>query len=471
MKLSLLISLLIAGAMTLPAVESGDAKAPTRAPQKPNILILLADDLGYADVGFQGAHDIPTPNIDSLAKAGVHFTNGYVSSVMCSPSRAGLLTGRSQSRFGHEVNWEQSIPNDPRGLPVAEKTMADQLKAAGYRTGIVGKWHLGESPQFHPNRRGFDEFFGFTTGGHDYDCASYTTDVPANRKKYAHYLSPLERNGVEEQHVGYLTELLGSEAAAFIHRNKDQPWFLYAAFNAPHTPLQATPALLDRVKTISDEKRRTYAAMVVGLDDAVGAILAQLRADGLEDRTLIFLLSDNGGPLEKNGSLNTPLNGHKGQVWEGGFRVPFVAQWKGTLPAGKTYERPVSSLDILPTALAAAGAASIAPQPLDGVNIVPFLLGDQSGDPHEYLFWRMKARNIWAVRRGDDKLMLQQHKSARLFNLANDIGETTDLAKPELRDALQKAYDAWNATLPEPLWGPDDEESGASKNNTKQPKN
>jgi arylsulfatase A-like enzyme len=454
---SLLTSLLIAGAMTINTAQSVDAMPATRPPQKPNILILLADDLGYADLGFQGAKDIPTPNIDSLARTGVRFTDGYVSSVMCSPSRAGLLTGRSQSRFGHEINWEQSIPNDPRGLPVTEKTMADQLKAAGYRTGIVGKWHLGESPQFHPNKRGFDEFFGFTSGGHDYFCETYTASPPAKRKRYAHYLTPLERNGVAETHTGYLTEVLGGEAAAFIHRSKDQPWFLYASFNAPHTPLQATPALLDRVKAIPDEKRRTYAAMVCGLDDAVGAILRQLREDQLEERTLIFFLSDNGGPLEKNGSLNTPLNGHKGQVWEGGIRVPFVARWKGVLPGGSTYGHPVSSLDILPTALAAAGAASIAAQPLDGVNIVPFLLGAQTGVPHECLFWRMKARNIWAVRHGDDKLMLQQYKTPRLFNLAGDIGEKTDLAgqKPELRDALQKAYDAWNATLPEPLWGPE----------------
>ncbi|MCX7826754.1 MAG: sulfatase-like hydrolase/transferase, partial [Verrucomicrobiae bacterium] len=322
---------------------------------QPNILILLSDDQGYADLGCQGAKDIPTPNIDSLAKSGVRCTAGYVSAPMCSPSRAGLLTGRSQSRFGHEINWEPdhpADPNDKRGLPLTEKTIADHLNAAGYRTGLVGKWHLGEAAPFHPNRRGFDEFFGFVGGGHDYFCENYTTTPPANRPRYAHYLTPLERNGAPQPvATGYLTTVLGKEAAAFIHRNKAQPWFLYAAFNAPHSPLQATPELLERVKHIADEKRRTYAAMVVGLDDAVGAILKQLRDDDLEERTLIFFLSDNGGPLARNGSLNTPLRGEKGGMLEGGIRVPFLVQWKGVLPAGKTYNRPVSSLDILPTAL------------------------------------------------------------------------------------------------------------------------
>lgn len=420
---------------------------------KPNILILLADDMGYADLGCQGAKDIPTPHIDSLARSGIRCTSAYVSSCMCSPSRAGLLTGRSQSRFGHEINWEEIRTNDPQGLPLAEKTMADQLKTAGYRTGMVGKWHLGESPQQHPNQRGFDDFFGFVRGGHIYFCDKFSATLPSGKAGY--YYSLLERNGVPEKSTGYLTTVLGHECAGFIHRRKDQPWFLYASFNAPHTPLQATPELLARVKTIPDEKRRTYAAMVVGLDDAVGEILAQLKADGLEERTLVFFLSDNGGPQDRNGSLNTPLRGEKGQMFEGGIRVPFLMQWKGTLPAGQTYARAVSSLDILPTALAAAGTPSIATQPLDGVDIVPFLASRRSGDPHEFLFWRMKARSIWAVRSGDDKLVMQKTKTPQLINLASDLAESTDLANKNnsRRDELQRNYDTWNATLPEPLWG------------------
>ncbi len=429
--------------------------APAQAapePPKPNILILLADDLGYADLGIQGAKDIPTPNIDSLARQGVRFTSGYVSSAMCSPSRAGLITGRSQSRFGHDINWEPDWPvdpNDPRGLPLTETTLGDQLKAAGYHTGVIGKWHLGEAPPFHPNRRGFDEFFGFIGGGHNYFTASYRDTPPLN-----FYNTLLERNGEPQPaSPGYLTTVLGEESAAFIHRNKEKAWLLYAAFNAPHTPIQATPELLERVKSIQDEKRRAYAAMVVGLDDAVGRILKQLREDGLEERTLIFFLSDNGGTTENNTSSNTPLRGRKGQMFEGGIRVPFFAQWKGVLPAGKTYDRPVSSMDILPTALALAGANSIASQPLDGVDLMPYLTGQKSGDPHEMLFWRLAERDIWAVRGGDDKLVRQNGK-VTLHNLANDLGEARDLdgKLPEVRAKLQKAFDEWHAKLIPPLW-------------------
>lgn len=419
---------------------------------RPNILILLSDDQGYADLGIQGSKDIPTPNIDSLAHHGVRCTEGYVSSAMCSPSRAGLITGRSQSRFGHEINWEPEWPvdpNDQRGLPLSEKTIGDQLKAAGYRTGVIGKWHLGEAPPFHPNRRGFDEFFGFIGGGHNYFCDKYRVTPPLN-----YYNTALERNGVSQPITpGYLTTVLGDEAASFIHRNKDEPWMLYTAFNAPHTPVQATPELLERVKGIADESRRTYAAMVVGMDDAVGTILKQLREDGLEERTLIFFLSDNGGTTENNTSSNAPLRGRKGQMWEGGIRVPFIAQWKGVLPVGKTYDRPVSSLDILPTALAAAGTPGLGGLPLDGVDLVPYFTGKKSGDPHEMLFWRMDERDIWAVRDGSHKIV-QQFGKRCLYDLPSDIGESKDLTGklPEVRERLQKAYDAWSVTLPKPLW-------------------
>jgi arylsulfatase A-like enzyme len=419
---------------------------------RPNVLVILADDLGYADLGVQGSKDIPTPNIDSLAHHGVRCTEGYVSSPMCSPSRAGLLTGRSQSRFGHEINWEPdwpADPNDPRGLPLTEKTLADHLKAAGYHTGIVGKWHLGEAPPYHPNRRGFDEFFGFIGGGHNYFCGAYRDTPPQN-----YYNTPLERNGVPQPVTpGYLTTVLGDEAAAFIHRNKEKPWLLYTAFNAPHTPMQATPELLERVKNIPNDSRRTYAAMVVGMDDAIGRILQQLRDDGLEQRTLIFFLSDNGGTTEDDTSSNSPLRGRKGMMWEGGIRVPFLARWKGVLPAGKTYDRPVSSLDILPTALAAAGATGVASQPLDGVDLTPYLTGRKSGDPHEMLFWRMTERDTRAVRHGSHKLVKQGQKP-NLFDLATDVREANDLSGklPEVRDRLQKAYDEWAATLPNALW-------------------
>jgi arylsulfatase A-like enzyme len=433
------------------ALSAAPAEAADPSP-RPNILILLSDDQGYADLGIQGSKDIPTPHIDSIGHNGVRFTAGYVSSAMCSPSRAGFITGRSQSRFGHDVNWHPEWPvdpNDTRGLPLTEKTIGDQLKAAGYHTGIVGKWHLGEAPPFHPNRRGFDEFFGFISGGHNYPTASYRDSPPVH-----HYNSLLERNGEPQPAApGYLTTVLGEQSASFIHRNKKKPWLLFTSFNAPHTPIEATPKLLERVKHIENEKRRTYAAMVVGMDDAVGRILKQLRDDGLEERTLIFFLSDNGGTTEDHTSSNTPLRGRKGLMWEGGLRVPFLAQWKGVMPAGKTYDRPVTSLDILPTALAAASATSIASQPLDGVDLLPYLNGKKSGDPHDFLFWRIAERNIWAVRSGDQKLV-KQGDEISLFDLATDIREARDLAGklPEVQERLQKAFDEWQASLSKPLW-------------------
>ena len=428
-------------------------------PARPNILVILADDLGYADLGAQGCTDIPTPHIDSIARGGVRCTSGYVSSCMCSPSRAGLMTGRSQSRFGHEINWEGNGPSGEKGLPLTEQTFPQLLKAGGYRTGVIGKWHLGNVEKFHPLARGFDVFFGFLGGGHDY-LMDWRTDNLLQRNR-----TPLGATGKQRDDSRYLTTVLGDEAAAFIHRNKAAPWFLYLPFNAPHTPQQATAALLARFAHIADEKRRLYAAMVSGMDDAVGVVLAQLRKDGLEENTFIVFLSDNGGPLERNGSLNTPLSGEKGTMFEGGIRVPFFVQWQAKLPAGKTYDRAVSSLDLLPTALAISGTPAPKDVQFDGVNLVPFLTGERSGDPHETLFWRMKYRRIWAVRAGDDKIVMQAQgktphptsKTPRLIDLAADLKELTDRTTSDAARAaeLRARYDAWNATLPEPLWQPE----------------
>jgi arylsulfatase A-like enzyme len=426
---------------------------------QPNILILLADDLGYADLGVQGCKDIPTPHIDSIAKNGVRCTSGYVSSCMCSPSRAGLMTGRSQSRFGHEINWEGNGPSGEKGLPVTEKTFPQLMKAGGYHTGIIGKWHLGNEERFHPMARGFDEFFGFLGGSHDY-LMDWRQNNLLQRGR-----DTVGATSKQPDDSRYLTTVLGNEAAAFIHRNKDAPWFLYLPFNAPHTPQQATAALLARFAHIEDKQRQHYAAMVSGMDDAVGVVLDQLRKDGIEDNTLIVFLSDNGGPLDRNGSLNAPLSGEKGTMFEGGIRVPFFVQWKAKLPAGITYDRAVSSLDLLPTSLAIGGVNAPKDIAFDGVNIVPFLTGERSGDPHENLFWRMTARGIWAIRSGDDKIVMQHRggpphpvsKTPRLVNLATDVKELTDHSTTDLVrfNELKASYDTWNATLPNPLWGPE----------------
>lgn len=435
------------------------------AADKPNVLILFSDDQGSADLSCQGSKDIPTPNIDSLAKNGVRCTQGYVSSCMCSPSRAGLLTGRSQSRFGHEINWEGIDATGVRGLPVTEKTLADHLKVAGYRTGCVGKWHLGDVAKFHPKQRGFDEYFGHIGGSHDY----FASKDGGKGGTYA--LEGWDGKPFEFAN-DYLTDINGRAACEFIRKGgAAQPWFLYVAFNAPHGPLQASEKYLKRFAHIADEQRRTYAAMVSALDDAVGAILAELKARGAEENTLIFFLSDNGGPLDRNASLNTPLSGEKGFMLEGGIRTPYLVQWKSKLPAGKVYEKPVSSLDISATALAAANGSSESAKAytptlaLDGVDLIPYFKGEKEGRPHEVLYWRMTARGIWAIRMGDWKLVTHNgwhdlpaaRPRPRLIDLANDPGELHDLSdkEPAKLAELQSAYNAWAATLPEPLWSTD----------------
>ncbi|MEW6200412.1 MAG: sulfatase, partial [bacterium] len=410
-----------------------------------NIIVILADDLGYAEPGCQGGKDIPTPNIDSLAANGVRFTSGTVSCPVCSPTRAGLLTGRYQQRFGHEFNPGPAVSaSDIFGLPLGEKTMADRLKALGYATGIVGKWHLGYNEAYTPTRRGFDEFFGFLGGAHP----------------YFQYLNPDRKGGegsimrgtepVEEKE--YLTYAFAREAAAFIERHKGHPFFLYLSFNAVHAPLQATGKRLEKFNGIKDTTRRTFAAMLDAMDEGIGKVLKKLRELNLEENTLIVFLSDNGGPTLSTSSRNDPLNGFKGQVYEGGVRVPFIVQWKAKLPMGAVYDKPVISLDILPTAIAAAGALTTPQMNLDGVNLLPYLTGEAAGAPHEHLFWRFGGQS--AVRSGNWKLARFETGDPMLFDLAEDIGEKNDHAakNPDKLKKLLAAYNEWNAQNIAPLW-------------------
>jgi arylsulfatase A-like enzyme len=434
---------------TIPVLllEAGPAHAADAAARKPNVIILLADDLGYADVGFQGCKDIPTPNIDSLAKNGVRCTNGYVSGPYCSPTRAGLLTGRYQQRFGHEFNPGPATV----GLPVTETTMADRFRANGYATGWVGKWHLGSVAKFHPQKRGFQDAFGFLGGAHAY---------------FPEKGAPIFRGTEEVAEKEYLTDAFGREAVAFIDRHKSEPFFLYLAFNAVHTPMQATDERLKKFADIKEPTRRTYAAMTFAMDEAIGNVLAKLRAEKLEENTLIVFFSDNGGPTMNgtsiNGSRNTPLRGSKRTTLEGGIRVPFVFSWKGKLPEGKTYDQPIIQLDILPTALAAADIPVKAEWKLDGVNLLPHLNGKEKAAPHDTLYWRLGAQT--AIRQGDWKLVRYDPAAdgsrgtvteGKLYNLAQDIGETTDLAakEPERVKKMEDVWQAWQATLAKPLWG------------------
>lgn len=423
------------------------ATALAEAARKPNVIVILADDLGYADVGFNGCKDIPTPNIDSLAKHGVRCSSGYVSHSFCSPTRAGLMTGRYQQRFGHENN-PAYLPEDTKvGLPLSQKTIADVMKSAGYVTGAIGKWHLGAAPCFHPNERGFVEYFGFLGGGHIY--------LPG-LKGGPEYTVPLLRNKEPVELKDYVTDVLSAEAAAFVARHKTEPFYLYVAYNAVHTPLQAPEKYLSRFAGITDERRRTYAAMNSAMDDGIERILRALRDGGIERDTMIWFFSDNGGPPHNVApTCNDPLRGHKGTLYEGGIRVPFVVQWRAGLPEGAVCKQPVISLDVLSTAAALAGAKLPEGVKLDGVNIAPHLKGEVKTPPHERLFWRTGGGTSWAVREGRYKLVKPGKDAApQLFDLNNDIIEAKDLAgeKPDVAARLQKAFDAWNAELIPPIF-------------------
>ncbi|NCO33624.1 MAG: sulfatase-like hydrolase/transferase [Armatimonadetes bacterium] len=410
---------------------------------RPNILLILADDLGYGDVGVQGCADIPTPHIDSIAANGVRFTDGYATCPVCAPSRAGLMTGRYQQRFGFEHNPGPEEHTDPDfGLPLTETSLAERLKQVGYVTGLFGKWHLGFKPEFAPQQRGFNEFFGFLGGTNSY------LPSPLYRKR-----SPILRCAEPVDESEYLTDAFARETVAFIDRHRNDPWFAYLTFNAVHTPLQATEQYLSRFAHIQDEKRRTYAAMSAAMDDAVGRVLTKVRELKLEENTLVMLLSDNGGPTRQTTSSNAPLRGYKGDVWEGGVRVPFMAQWKGRIPRGKVLHAPTSSLDILPTAVAAAGVPVSPHWKLDGVNLLPYLSGRNPGKPHNTLYWRMGDKH--AVRHGDWKLVVDGAQSKpSLYNLAEDIGEKSDRAaqKPRKLKRLTDLYNAWDAQMEKPRW-------------------
>lgn len=428
------------------------------AARQPNIVVILADDLGYGELGVQGNTEIPTPHIDSIAKAGVRFTNGYVSAPNCSPSRAGLLTGRYQTRFGHEFNPIGARNEEAGvGLPLGPKTVAELLHDVGYTTALVGKWHLGGSAPFHPQRRGFDTFYGFLHEGHFFipppwrgvttmlrrralpggqqgrmtsGAVVYTTHMGHDEPPYDAN-NPILRAGQPVVEEAYLTDAITREAVEFIGLNAERPFFLFAAYNAVHSPLQGADAYIQRFASIEDVHRRIFAAMLANLDDGVGRILEELHGRGLERDTLVFFLSDNGGPTRELTSSNKPLRGEKSDVYEGGIRIPFMARWPGRIAEGGVEARPVISLDIAATALAAAGAAI--PGNFDGVDLMPYLSGDREGRPHQTLYWRQGERT--ALRHGDWKLLRNPRRGQggdwELYNLDADISESQNLAGDE----------------------------------------
>ncbi|MEY4006502.1 MAG: Arylsulfatase [Verrucomicrobiota bacterium] len=403
---------------------------------QPNLVIFYADDLGWGELGCQGNPQIPTPNIDAIARNGVRFTNGYVAATYCSPSRAGLMTGRYPTRFGHEFN---SVANRT-GLRLDQVTLAERLRSLGYATACVGKWHLGGGLEYRPTRRGFDEFFGTLANTPFFHPTNFVDS------RISDDVRPVTDPAF------YTTDAYAERAIDWIERSKGRPWFLYLPFNAQHAPLQAPKKYLDRFSGITDEKRRIFAAMMASMDDAVGRVMAKVRALGQEDNTIVFFIADNGGPTQSTTSGNGPLRGFKMTTFEGGPRVPFLAQWKGRWPAGKVYDLPVMNLDVLPTAVTAAGGKPEASWQLDGVDLTPFVTGVNSTRPHQTLYWRYGPQ--WAVRHGDLKLVVSKGGSGKpeLYDLSKDIGESKDLAatQPAKVRELQALWDKWSAEQAEP---------------------
>lgn len=394
------------------------------AQEKPNVIVIMADDLGYADVSFNGSVEIPTPNIDRIANNGVKFTSAYTTYSVCGPSRAGFITGRYQQRFGFERNPLYRVDDPYMGLPFSEMTIAESIAQVGYKSSIIGKWHLGSHISNHPLNRGFDEFYGHLGGGHNYFPEDLTIqDSYAATNESKSYKTWIMRNHKSERISKYLTDEFSEEAVDFVSRHQDNPFFLFVSYNAPHSPLQATTADLAQFPNLTD-KRKTYAAMVHAVDRGVGMLMDKLEELEMDDNTIVFFLSDNGGPETKNASDNGVLRGQKSDVFEGGFRVPFAMQWKGQIDGNAVYDHPVSSLDIFATLAALSGAPTNPDKPLDGVNLIPYLKGENTNVPHQYIYLRKFDQDRHAVRHGDYKILYHLERSnQKLYNITTNISE------------------------------------------------
>lgn len=431
------------------------ALTSSAAPAPPNFIVIFVDDLGYADTGFNGATDIRTPVLDRLADQGVNFTNGYVTAPYCGPSRAGLLTGRHQSRFGLDINPAFSPFDLNMGLPLTEQTFGDYLKEAGYRTGVIGKWHMGAAPPYHPNNRGFDYFYGFLGGGHFYFPGDvsvtrplYLEDGRLDKSANAGYFLPLLRNDNAAEFDEYLTTALSRDAVRFIEESEG-PFCLYLAYNAPHAPYQAPEEAIQRNAHIADPRRRVYAAMVDVLDEGIGMVVDALEEKGVYENTLIFFLSDNGGiPPPKGRSDNGPLRAGKGSFLEGGIKVPFIAHWPDGIPAGLEYEGIVSALDIAATMVSLSGQDP-ADFDLEGMDLIPYLADPQKGQPARTLYWRAGSdASTWAIRTNDHKMVkpVWNATEPELFDMRADPYESENLIeeRPDLRADLADRWNEWN---------------------------
>lgn len=461
----------------------------------PNVVLIVADDLGKHDISVYGQSPTPTPALAELAAGGVTFASGYVTAPVCSPSRAALLTGRYQQRFGFELLTHDRYPRnrlewwfartffsthgwhalaqptaptaadmERQGLPPSEISLAELLKKHGYRTAIFGKWHLGAGEQMLPLNRGFDRQYGF------YDAFSLYADpddpaiVSARGSYFADRYqwwrgrrggSAIRRDGVVIEESGYMTMRIADEAVSWIEANRDGPFFAYVPFSAPHAPLQAPRAYADRFAQIADPDKRVYYGMIAALDDAVARILKALDRLGLAKETLVVFLSDNGAASYTGIVDNAPLAGGKLTDLEGGINVPLLARWPGRLPERTTYRKPVSTMDVFMTIARAAGTTLPSDRTYDGVDLLPHLTGATDADPHDALFWRAMGHR--AVRAGRYKLLSDARTGARaLFDLEADPSEKEDLLdeKPEVAEELDRRLRAWEASLVAPAWPP-----------------
>lgn len=449
-------------------LSSGTAKS-----NRPNIIVIMADDLGYADLGSYGCKDIPTPNIDQLATEGARFTSAYVTWPMCGPSRAGFLTGRIQSTFGYYKN--QTTPLDPKqGLPRME-TIASLLQKQGYVTGGVGKWHMGSSNEQHPNAMGFDDWFGFLSGGLMY----FPLDHPKYNGRFSplkrpakwrdmHHTMPLIHNREPVERHGYLTHELTEAGISFLETHRNERFFLFMSYNAPHLDLEAPEETIARfpkesmtlVPGVKPEARSVYGAMVYELDRGVGKLLAKLDELGLDGNTVVWFLSDNGGM--KRTSDNRPLRGHKGNSYEGGLRVPMIAKWPGRISQGTVLGEAVTSLDIGATSLAMAGGDPERAG-LHGKDIRPYVTQLSNKPPHDALYWHTAKgeRPGGVLREGDFKLIVKAKGKPELYNLKADLGESKDLAssQPEQVQSMLTRWLEWNKGNTPDLWKTPDPDS------------
>jgi len=474
-----------------PGAPAAAAPGGRRAP---NIVLIVADDLGFNDITRHGGGiadgRVPTPHIDSIALEGVDFRAGYAGNATCSPSRAAMMTGRYATRFGfeftptpkqfmqmigrhtapgnlrnpiyHPERERDLIPYEDMGLPTTEITLAKLLQGADYHTVHLGKWHLGDSPQFRPYAHGFKETLSMLHGASMFLPENDPNVVnarqafdPIDKFLWAAHAWGIRHNAGEPfQPPRYMTDYLTDEAVKVVAANKNRPFFLYLAYNAPHTPLQATKADFDALSFIPDHTTRVYAAMIRSLDRNIGRVLKSLKDQGVDDNTLVIFTSDNGGAhyIGVDG-INKPYRGWKATFFDGGIHVPYFMRWPAGLPKGQGYAQPVSHFDIFATAAAAAGQKLPSDRTIDGVNLLPFIRGDATGQPHEALFWRSDSYR--SMREGDWKLQVTATpRQDWLYNLAADPGEKSNLATTEpARVAAMKAkLQAWDQQQRKPMW-------------------